>query len=103
MPPPVWKASSSPTGGGNITGSTSDSASTRVGLPPPSSQHRVVAVQRRAQSGAVPHIELDDGQALPHERPKEGGETLRPQIRQRDFFHVALLQQIVRAGGSLQP
>src|SRR5437879_10393493 len=31
MPPPVWNASSSPTGGGNTTRSTSDSASTRVG------------------------------------------------------------------------
>ena len=42
MPPPVWKASSSPTGGGNITGSTSDSASTRVGLPLRSTQDGVV-------------------------------------------------------------
>src|SRR2546428_3060219 len=40
------------------------------------------------------HVELDDGQALPHERPEEGGQALRPQISQRDLFHLALLQQI---------
>ena len=68
-----------------------------------SAEHRVVPVERRAQSGAVLHVELDDGQALPHERPEEGGQALRPQISQRDLFHLALLQQIVRAGGSLQP
>src|SRR3989454_9126039 len=43
------------------------------------------AVQRRAQRDAVLHVELDDRQALPDERPEESGETLRPQIRHRDL------------------
>ena len=42
MPPPVWNASSLPTGAGNSTGSTSLSASTCTGLP-----------FRRTQDGVV--------------------------------------------------
>ncbi len=42
MPPPVWNPSSSPSGEGNSTGSTSESASTCTGLRSRSTQDGVV-------------------------------------------------------------
>jgi hypothetical protein len=63
---------------------------------------RRVTGHRRAQRHAVLGVQPQKRETLPDVRREEGGDALRLQVGDRDPAHPGLLQQIVRAGRSLQ-
>ena len=64
--------------------------------------HRSVTRHRRAQRGAILHVELQQGEPLPHVGLQKTVNPLRLQIRDGDLSDLGPLQEIIGAGGPLQ-